>query len=105
MSYLPIDTNHQEMIKEERKDISMTETPKNINYARHVTPHSEESKRKISETQQARYDMMRKLIRRGQQKQMTEERVREICNETLAEYLKKHVRPITNNNRPTNINL
>ena len=89
MSYFPIDTNHQEMIKKERKDISMTETPKNINYARHVT----------------RYDMMRKLIRRGQQKQMTEERVREICNETLAEYLKKHVRPITNNNRPTNINL
>lgn len=105
MSYFPIDTNHQEMIKKERKDISMTETPKNINYARHVTPHSEESKRKISETQQTRYDMMRKLIRRGQQKQMTEERVREICNETLAEYLKKHVRPITNNNRPTNINL
>lgn len=105
MSYFPIDTSHQKMINEERKDISMTDTPKKTNYARHVTPHSEESKRKISETQQARYDMMRKLIRRGQMKQMTEERVREICNETLAEYLKKYVRPITNNNRPTNINL
>jgi len=105
MSYFLIDTDHQEMINKETKDISMTEKQKNTNYARHVTPHSEESKKKISETQQARYEMMRKLIRRGQQKQMTEERVREICNETLTEYLKRYVRPITKNNRPTNINL
>lgn len=93
------------MIKEGRIDISMTKTPKNTNYARHVTPHSEESKRKISETQQARYDMMRKLIRRGQQKQMTEERVKEICNEVLNEYLNRNAKPMNNNSRPMNINL
>jgi hypothetical protein len=67
-------------------------------------PHTTEAKKKISETQQARYEMIRQLVRKGQQKPMTEERVKEICHEVLNEYLNRNAKP-TNNNRPMNINL
>ena len=69
----------------------------------HNVPHTTEAKKKISETQQARYEMIRLLVRKGQQKQMTEERVRDICHEVLNEYLDHNAKPI--NNRPMNINL
>ena len=91
-------------MNEERNMIQKTqEKPKKR--SPHNVPHSPESRRKISETQQARYEMIRQLVRNGQQKQMTEERVRDICNEVLNEYLDRKAKPIPNNNRPMNINL
>lgn len=84
----------------------MTETPKkNINYARHLTPHSQSTKNRISKTQKARYDAIRELVKRGQENPMTEERVKKIVDEAIDRYLRTHATPIKNNNRPTNINL
>ena len=71
--------------------------------ARHTQPHSDESKTKISKTQQARYNLIRKLIEKSQQQQMTEEKVKNICKEVLSEYIEKYAKPRTN--KPTNINL
>jgi hypothetical protein len=99
MSYFPIDIT---TMNEERIMIQKThEEPKKR--SPHNVPHSPEAKKKISETQQARYEMIRQLVRKGQQKQMTEERVRDICHEVLNEYLDRNAKPI--NNRPMNINL
>lgn len=82
----------------------MSETPKkNINYARHTTPHTDATKKRISETQIKRNDMIREFVKRGMQKPITEEKVRVICQEVLNEYLDRLTKP--NNNRPTNINI
>ena len=78
-------------------------THEKTRYARHTQPHSDESKSKISKTQQARYNLMRKLIEKSQQQQMTEDKVKEICKEVLSEYIEKYAKPKTN--KPTNINL
>ena len=103
MSYFTLDTN-QKLINEDKTDIPMSETPKkNINYARHTTPHSDATKKRISETQMKRNDMIREFVKRGMQKPITEEKVRVICQEVLNEYLDRLTKP--NNNRPTNINL
>ena len=99
MSYFPIDIN---TMNEETNMIQKThEEPKKR--SPHNVPHTTEAKKKISETQQARYEMIRQLVRKGQQKQMTEERVRDICHEVLNEYLDRNAKSI--NNRPMNINL
>lgn len=92
MSYFPIGNNNEKLIKKGTDNISMNGTQKkNINYARHVTPHSEETKKLISRKQQDRYSLMRELIRKGQANSMTEERVKEIVAETIKKYLKiKH---------------
>ena len=103
MSYFTIDTN-QKLINEDKTDIPMSETPKkNINYARHTTPHTDATKKRISETQTKRNDMIREFVKRGMQKPITEEKVRVICQEVLNEYLDRLTKP--NNNRPTNINI
>jgi len=103
MSYFTLDTN-QKLINEDKTDIPMSETPKkNINYARHTTPHTDATKKRISETQTKRNDMIREFVKRGMQKPITEEKVRVICQEVLNEYLDRLTKP--NNNRPTNINL
>ena len=78
-------------------------TQERRHYARHTQPHTEESKSKISKTQQARYNLMRKLIEKSQQQQMTEEKVKNICKEVLSDYIEKYAKPRTN--KPTNINL
>ena len=85
----------------------MTETPKkNINYARHLTPHSQSTKNQISKTQKARYDAIRELVKRGQENPMTEDRVKKIVDEAIDRYLRTHATPInTNKNKPTDINL
>lgn len=101
MSYFPIDTNN---LNEERNMIRKTHE-EHKKRSPHNVPHTTEAKKKISETQQARYEMIRQLVRKGQQKQMTEERVRDICHEVLNEYLDRKAKPISNNNRPMNINL
>lgn len=103
MSYFTLDTN-QKLINEDKTDIPMSETPKkNINYARHTTPHTDATKKRISETQTKRNDMIREFVKRGMQKPITEEKVRVICQEVLNEYLDRLTKP--NNNRPTNINI
>ena len=103
MSYFTLDTN-QKLINEDKTDIPMSETPKkNINYARHTTPHSDATKKQISETQKKRNDMIREFVKRGMQKPITEEKVRVICQEVLNEYLDRLTKP--NNNRPMNINI
>ena len=103
MSYFTLDTN-QKLINEDKRNIPMSETPKkNINYARHTTPHTDATKKRISETQTKRNDMIREFVKRGMQKPITEEKVRVICQEVLDEYLDRLTKP--NNNRPTNINL
>ena len=101
MSYFTLDTDHQKMINEEKKDMPMndTEQKKTYNKARHTTPHSQETKQKIAETQSKRYDMIRQLVRKGQQKTVTEDRVKEIVDEAIERYLRTHATPI-NNNRP-----
>ena len=87
MSYFPIDNDNERMIKEERRNISMNDTQKkNVNYARHVTPHSEKTRKLISQRQQERYDTIRELIRRGQNP-VTEQRIKEIVAETIGKFL------------------
>lgn len=103
MSYFTLETN-QNLINEDKRNIPMKETPKkNINYARHTTPHTDATKKRISETQTKRNDMIREFVKRGMQKPITEEKVRVICQEVLNEYLDRLTKP--NNNRPTNINI
>lgn len=103
MSFFTLDTS-QKMINEDKTDIPMPETPKkNINYARHTTPHTDATKKQISQTQIKRNDMIRELVRRGMQKPITEDRVRKICSEVIEEYLNRNAMPT--NKRPTNINL
>lgn len=103
MSYFTLDSN-QKLINEDKRNIPMQDTPKkNINYARHTTPHTDATKKRISETQTKRNDMIREFVKRGMQKPITEEKVRVICQEVLNEYLDRLTKQ--NNNRPTNINL
>ena len=103
MSYFTLDTN-QKLINEDKTDIPMSETPKkNINYARHTTPHTDATKKRISETQTKRNDMIREFVKRGMQKPITEEEVRVICQEVLDEYLDRLTKQ--KNNRPMNINI
>lgn len=103
MSYFSIDAN---TINEEHDMIQMTHD-KPTKRSPHNVPHSPEAKRKISETQQARYELMRTLIKRGQQKSITEERVKEIVDESIDRFLRTHATHInkSDNNRPMNINL
>ena len=86
----------------EEKDMTQM-THERQHYARHTQPHSEESKSKISKTQQTRYDLMRKLIVKSQEQQMTEEKVKNICKEVVSEFIEKYAKLKTN--KPTNINL
>jgi H2-forming N5,N10-methylenetetrahydromethanopterin dehydrogenase-like enzyme len=100
MSYFPIDTMNQEMINKQSVDISMTDRQKNMKYARHMQPHTDESKRKISEGQRSRYDYYRKAV----SNMITEDRVREIITETINDYFKKNTNEVKNN-KPNNIPL
>ena len=97
-----LDTDHKKMINEDKRDLPMNNTDtqkKTYTKARHTTPHSQETKQKIAETQSKRYDMIRQLVRKGQQKTVTEDRVKEIVDEAIERYLRTHATPI-NNNRP-----
>ena len=112
MSYFYI---HQEMTKEEKENITMepspTETPKKKRDHRgELNPHfghimTQESRDRISKSQSERYDMIRKLVKKGMQQPITEDRVKEICCEAIENYLKKNLIEIRTNKRPTNINL
>ena len=69
MSYFTLDTDNQKMINEVKRDIPMNDTQEKKVYtkARHTTPHTPESRHKISETQSKRYAMIRQLVNKGQQ--------------------------------------
>ena len=99
MSYFPIADNNQ--INTENIP-TMSEDKVNPRFSGHS--HSEKSRQKISETQLARYEAMRKLVRKGMSQPLTEDRVKQICNETIADYIKKNAIRADNKN-PININL
>ena len=104
MSYFPLDANN---LNEEKNIMQMTQDiPKNCNTAAHHTqPHTDEAKKRISETQTKRYEMIRQLVRKGQQKQLTEDRVKNICVEVVEKYLNRNAKLINKNNQPININI
>ena len=86
--------------------IMTEEKAKKMSYARHTQPHSEEAKKKIRETQLARFDMMRELIKRSQQIQLTEQRVIEIVDEAIKKYLRANAMKVSDNkNKTVEINL
>ncbi len=100
MSYFPINTSNPEMINKQSGNISMTDRQTNMKYARHMVPHTDESKRKISESQRSRYDYYRKATAN----MMTEDRVREIITETINEYFARNTTEVKKN-KPNNIPL
>ncbi len=102
MSYFPIDTD--KMINEEKIMNQMTHE-KPIKKAPHSVPHTPEVRKKIAETQRERYRMIETLIKKAKQKQLTEERIKDICHEVLNEYLNSNAYPMNNNSRPMNINI
>ena len=100
MSYFAL--NNQKLINEDKQNVSSP------NKAHHTQPHSDQAKRKISETQKARYKMMRELVSKGTNG-ITEDTVRRITKEVLTEFIRNntfHVPQSDNNNtKPININL
>ena len=103
MSYFTLD--NQKLINNDKQNLSMTEN----NRGHHNQPHTEDAKRRISESQKARYKQLRMLAKHGRENPLTEERVREITKAVLTEFIRNntfHVPTDKNNNaRPININL
>ena len=105
MSYFAADIENNQS---ELEKTPMSEEKKRINPRFSGKTHSSESKERIREKQLARYEAMRKLIRKGMQKPMTEERVREICSNVIDDFCKNkiiEVKQNNNNKKPMNINL
>lgn len=102
MSYFTADFENN---KRESYKSPMSEEKKITNPRFSGHTHSTVTKQRISETQQARYEAMRKLIRKGMQKPMTEERVREICSNVIDDFCKQNFIEIKNNKKPMNITL
>jgi hypothetical protein len=102
MSYFTADLDNNQR---ESEKTPMSEEKKIINPRFSGKTHSSEAKERIREKQLARYEAMRKLIRKGMQKPMTEERVKEICNEVIDDFCKKNLIEVRENKRPMNINL
>ena len=112
MSYFCFDT-----IKEEKENMIMESEPMTIekkkrDHRNERNPHyghimSQESRDRISKSQSERYDMIRKLVKKGMQHQMTEQRVKEICGQVIDDYFKRNVIEVkqNNNKKPMNINL
>lgn len=101
MSYFTVQLDNKREL--EKKQMSEDKKIRNPRFSGHS--HSEQSKRAISETQQKRYEAMRKLIRKGMQQPITEARVKEICKEVINDYLKENLIEVKENKKPTNINL
>ena len=57
-------------------------------------PHSDSAKAAISSRQKARYEMLRQIVNN---KTVTEDRVKEIVRETIADYIKNNASPVNNN--------
>lgn len=99
MSYFTLDADNMNIIKE-KGDMTKGNIEKQTRTPRHCIPHSDESKRKISESQLKRYDKMRLLIHNSQP--ITEDRIREIVDEAIDRYMGNHATTI--NNTPINLN-
>lgn len=98
MSYFALDS--QNLINEDRQNISSR------NKAHHTQPHTKQARQKISETQKARYKMMRELVSKGTNG-VTEDTVRRITKEIITEFIHNnafHVPQGNNNTKPININ-
>lgn len=86
--------DNQEMIKEEKLNISKTE---------HINPrfsgkhHSQESKQAISQSQTKRYATIKDYLKQGLQR-LTEEDVRRICKQVVDEYVTKNTTQVKKNN-------
>lgn len=103
------------MTKEEKENITMEPIPekaqkKKRDHRGELNPHfghimTQESRDRISKSQSERYDMIRKLVKKGMQQPMTEDRVKQICNEAIEKYLKENLIEVKNNKKPMNINL
>ena len=102
MSYFTADLDNNQR---ESEKTPMSEEKKIINPRFSGKTHSSEAKQRIREKQLARYEAMRKLIRKGMQKPMTEERVREICSSVIDNFCKQNLIEVKNNKRPMNITL
>ena len=116
MSYFCVNTTHQEMINEERENGTMepgqnTLEKKKRDHRGDRNPHfgcvmSDESRSRIASSQRQRYEMIRKLVRKGMAQPIDEERVRQICDEVCDNYFKRIIMENqNNNNKPMNINL
>lgn len=65
-------------------------------------PHSESAKAAISSKLKARYETIRQVI---DQNPITEDRIKEIVRETVADYIKNNATPVETNKRPIDIYL
>ena len=103
MSYFTADLENNQR-ESEKTPMSEEKKITNPRFSGHT--HSTVTKQRIRETQQARYEAMRKLIRKGMQKPMTDERVKEICNEVIDNFCKNNLIEVKDNKKkPMNINL
>ena len=112
MSYFCI---HQELINEEKENITMEVIPekaqkKKRDHRGELNPHfghimTQESRDRISKSQSERYDMIRQLVKKGMANPLTEDKVKQICNEAIETYLKENLIEVKNNKKPMNINL
>lgn len=96
MSYLVID----------EEQMTTQEPVKKRDHRGKLNPHyncpmSDDSKKRISSSQSLRYSAIRQLLT---QKQMTEEKIREIIKEKIQDYLSQNAVQ-TNNNKRNNIPL
>ena len=83
MSYLTISEEHMNEPVKKVRDHSGQRNP------HYNCPHSPESKEAISQTQKARYDLLRAAVEKAKNP-LTEERVKEIVRETVADYIKNN---------------
>lgn len=107
MSYSMIDenilTDNQELINMDGNNIPMKKRNHQGEFNPHYNhPHSDKAKAAISAKQRQRYEMLRQIVN---QKTITEERVREIIKETIADYIKNETNPVETNKRPIDIRL
>ena len=116
MSYFYAEPTNQEMINEDSENMTINSIPNNTekkkrDHRGEKNPHfghimTQESKDRISKSQSERYEMIRKLVRKGMAQPMNEDRVRQICDEVCDNYFKRIIMENqNNNNKPMNINL
>ena len=116
MSYFYAEPTNQEMINEDSENMTINTIPNNTekkkrDHRGEKNPHfghimTQESKDRISKSQSERYEMIRKLVRKGMAQPMNEDRVRQICNEVVDNYFKKNsTRVDDNKSKQIEINL
>ena len=102
MSYFSMTENNQILIEQTESDLSMNNEKENAKPKRDFSgsnnPHfghiqSPQSRAAISSKQKERYSMLRQIVKNSRNT-ITEERVRQIVSETIADYVKNNKRPI-----------